>query len=1047
MKRNLFNYVLSGVLAVVLSIGFAGCGEDYDDSKLTADIGAVKADLEKAKGDLESAKTSLSGQIADVKDAASAQAIEKSVEAIDKLLKGDAEEPVKFEDLAPILGQLIVLSGQLEGLESALESASRAKDLLLTKADTDKLTWAEVLIGYHTRIANLELQANVLGLAQKEDEGKYSFSEGLLKDIWSEITLLKGVAPGEGGEFNYDAIAKALIGVDEFIDTIIAAISDVNPDLVTLEAKINALITGISYYETGANRDLGFNLVTSLVDNTFGEGRSGAITFTTKKTGEGVTTASVIVQVTPANAVLNKDNVVLINSQGKTDVGEYIKAYNVEPYTDLALITSRAGTSASGLYKVTFTLDDKYDARKLGALTTKDKTTVNEGVVSGREVAFAIAVESKSDAGSRYVATVFNTGISVRSNPESIYNDWGYTADGKHVVTLRNKYEAGGSVKEKIWLSKTSAKSNVDPTIESSTKDAESDEQRKGAGKTILPVSLGEDLKVAIAGFAATADAGVVTAATGTDVVAAARKTILAYYIDFDTKFATDTEKALWTNASISGLDKVYSSDETAVITTSDPSLAGKEVGYRVYAVNYNGTLVDPDGKAFYVSYSKEALKGASLDFVYTVTTGTADELPVDGTKPAGVVTSTAIDLVYPEGLDVSKIDGYELSIDVKHHTPNNTNFNANDLVRYSATGEVHNWVDTKQLAVTNIDLTKLSDDGDTYPGTLSLKDASGHALINYPVTLKKVLPTKFPVDGLKLNNNRVIAANGYVNVTGVISTTYDFLGDLDNASPNATTFNAVASNLVFIAEYLGDDKKPTEEIIEYNGTAGPVVHKFEWSIAGVPTTLRSAFHQDIAVTVGYNYGAVSSDVAEYIVRSTLSYTLHFASSIEGAKYDWTSADVSWDKNATAVTNKLIYTKGTPTITWGSASYTPIASITMTIGSVSAPLKISDSSFGTTNALSDLYGGVVYGDAVNGGKLHFIDAEGNSLEVTLRVGNSGNVITVDIGDIVAGPGVDIDSVPDKDTFAPEKATLYLPIKDTAGNVWIEPIITFVPTVN
>ncbi|KAA6337132.1 hypothetical protein EZS27_014767 [termite gut metagenome] len=86
MKRNLFNYVLSGVLAAVLSIGFAGCGEDYDDSKLAADIGAVRADLTQAKADLESAKTALNAQITGVKDAAAEQAIEESIAKIEELL-------------------------------------------------------------------------------------------------------------------------------------------------------------------------------------------------------------------------------------------------------------------------------------------------------------------------------------------------------------------------------------------------------------------------------------------------------------------------------------------------------------------------------------------------------------------------------------------------------------------------------------------------------------------------------------------------------------------------------------------------------------------------------------------------------------------------------------------------------------------------------------------------------------------------------------------------------------------------------------------------
>ena len=42
-------------------------------------------------------------------------------------------------------------------------------------------------------------------------------------------------------------------------------------------------------------------------------------------------------------------------------------------------------------------------------------------------------------------------------------------------------------------------------------------------------------------------------------------------------------------------------------ITINGDNIIDDIIGFRVYAVNYDGTLVDPDGKAFYVKLGKEA--------------------------------------------------------------------------------------------------------------------------------------------------------------------------------------------------------------------------------------------------------------------------------------------------------------------------------------------------------------------------------------------------------------------------------------------------------
>jgi hypothetical protein len=171
---------------------------------------------------------------------------------------------------------------------------------------------------------------------------------------------------------------------------------------------------------------------------------------------------------------------------------------------------------------------------------------------------------------------------------------------------------------------------------------------------------------------------------------------------------------------------------------------------------------------------------------------------------------------------------------------------------------------------------------------------------------------------------------------------------------------------------------------------------------------------------VGYNYGNISS-TGNYILRSTLSYTLHFASTTEGATYNWTSDAVSWDESATTGTKKLTYTQGkAPAIAWATAAN--ISDIT--------PTPVDNK--------------VV---AATGGKLTFVDKAGNSVVSALTIADGGAITAAAPTEVTKGSGVAESAVPALADFTPDYATLYLPIRDKKNNVWIEQVIkTFKPIV-
>lgn len=73
-----------------------------------------------------------------------------------------------------------------------------------------------------------------------------------------------------------------------------------------------------------------------------------------------------------------------------------------------------------------------------------------------------------------------------------------------------------------------------------------------------------------------------------------------------------------WNSYTYSGLNTVVEGTSTE-ITINSTTAINDVIGFRVYAVNFDGTLVDPDGKAFYVQ-----LGNAATDWNATATTVTA---------------------------------------------------------------------------------------------------------------------------------------------------------------------------------------------------------------------------------------------------------------------------------------------------------------------------------------------------------------------------------------------------------------------------------------
>ena len=102
------------------------------------------------------------------------------------------------------------------------------------------------------------------------------------------------------------------------------------------------------------------------------------------------------------------------------------------------------------------------------------------------------------------------------------------------------------------------------------------------------------------------------------------------YYVTLDCHNAIESSPSeinAWESYNYDGLYTRVSASEALQITIHDgakSTATGDVIGFRVYAVNYDGTLADPDGKAFYVyvgdNKSTEDLGAATITATDTLT-------------------------------------------------------------------------------------------------------------------------------------------------------------------------------------------------------------------------------------------------------------------------------------------------------------------------------------------------------------------------------------------------------------------------------------------
>lgn len=903
-----FVFALVGALAILPSC------KDYDDdiSRLDADLTALKNSA-LVEANLTALQTQLTSSIAAVQTDLNAEKTKLAALQASAATKAEVDaakadvlaQAVKLETFNSykewVDGEIATLKTDLanaaskeevEALETLLNSeiASVREELSLTVANLEALTVivegnSDAIADVETQLADqlAEIEANATEIAAL----KADFEEQV-EDLTAEIDALKASiatmqedidafeAALEAAEARMDGIDTEIETINSRIDVLKAAIG---ADLLSVTLNVNSMITEISFDYQGddvwtRNRNLDFTTTPARVNYTFATGVSNPIVFVS---GERQATAGVkiTVKVSPANADLTKmvDKIKLIRSDANAQINNYVTVSKVERAKPLL---TRATPTVTGLWDITFELPTSANLTQFRNLIQSPAPV--------KQYLFALAIENTvdeaDDAEDRFVISDFAIALSA-NDITPIYNsqdapaDLTFDARGlttaawiKHTA-LQNRYGFSDPVSATVLTDKAWN------TAWSATNVPVADVADNRAGLPLLNVEVGKEFNVRLT-----------------------NPNIYAYYVTLDKDYAVESipsEINAWNAYQYEGLNTVYMADEVAKIKINSASAAGDIIGFRVHAVNWDGTLVDPDGKAFYVGVGASAT--TNLDFVQTITA----PMTAGQTLPTNVLNFTS-----PAGVAIAS---YDFDMTIGHNVAlTNTNLSLLD----AADAVTTSWSAVRKLQITGVVPANL-EEGVTYTGTLTLKNAAGIPVNVTTVTLRKALPTADL--GITYKSNIHHPVNGEQVVYGYPlpgSRLYDVTTALN--VPLTMTDLVVTNNSTYLAASL-----PTWSIATPYGLTAANIPTAEIGVPYLPEAAPG--HGKIYdLTLSRNYGPVKYDAASPAgtgVNYNLNWTgtpalkVEFRSFIQDL-YDW--------KFATEGT-----VLQTPTLVYGETPATPYA--------------------------------------------------------------------------------------------------------------------------
>lgn len=541
------------------------------------------------------------------------------------------------------------------------------------------------------------------------------------------------------------------------------------PFVLDLSHKIASADLFLNNHEDGADafdEELTFTSVAEKT-NTFGDLKITDKVFEFKEGQHAVQGDSVLIRVNPTAVTLDKANIHLMNSQKKEL--DFVECTDVHRYTGLA---TRA--AESGLWVAVFNLKSDFNEDALKAATsTKDG-----------KILYSVSIKDSKDSDPD-ARIVTDYDLTLEEQGGKYADD--FTVNKKSINDIHNRYTACDDQKttsttgvpELAW--KDATKPGTKAILEGDNANAVNrptpavDDRQS---KDILPVELGQDITIKYD----------------------ADKPIKGFYVTLDNAFALESAPSELNAWSAGTYENVGVTNVEGTVVTKATMFTGNEgtirinsskdvgdiIGFRVYAVNLDGTLVDPDGRAFYVSLGKKAQQATlgTHDVTASVTKkgSTSEIFALNTTLENGKIEWTPSDNNPKYGADGNESPAFTVNFfeDAKGEKPVTELSKAKyaQIVFDNAANYIDNATYTQIATITN-------DKGNTLMTlTISAKKVLPEALVNYTLKDNQIVDDVYTcyllpngeADPAKWNAETP-ASEGTMDMTNVIN----FKGATDN--------------------------------------------------------------------------------------------------------------------------------------------------------------------------------------------------------------------------------------------------------------------------
>ena len=906
--------------------------QDAIDALKTGDIAKLKEDVVKAQAAADKAADDAKAANAEIVETLKTLATKTELQdaadaaqnAIEALESKNAEALKKAQDainetLKSYATKSDVEDGDKKTLESLASTIKNASDALAL-ANTNKQAIADALKllgeGYsaeNTVAAAIEAIKAQIGTPNKE-----------LGTLDSRLAAIESVLNGVKDDDTKLGLATKVTNIETQLKDIIG--------------EYTTMVTAVSLYKTDEGRwsnglpddDLTFIWVPSEHTTKFPADKNltdAQIEFSADHKNITITD-SLVVRVSPTNAELTPANISLINSQGK-ELNEFVDVQSVKPYKKLITGATRAAnaTEGNGLWTVTFKLKDGVDIQKFEEATISQnsyvqfavavKNTTSEAKESPRRVISAYSVDVK---GSSYEPA--NNNILVQGNDDvwkdirSIRNRFGNWTNNnveKFGAWSSETGEHVSGVNELEWAGKTPYTAEE---AANHTQLAKNNTEIRSSNHP-LPVTVGKKINIALGAMLGSNNTPFYyNTETGRGYA------VKGFYVTLDKDFAIESapsELNAWAKYSyenvgvtnskgtITKAAHMFYGNEGYITINSleDTEVKGDIIGFRVFAVNFDGTLVDPDGRAFYVKVgdAKDQQTVAEANATITATASGSQYFKRNGNESNFFANITT------DAFNVGAIQISDWTVDYTNNPGDLGNDPIKDLtygndfyVKYYNNKGKEVSITSGEVASAKVFLLRPQRfvDGGTYTIKATLSD-NVHELRDVTLKFTKVMPTAKDIKALKYVDEKLVANNLFSNVAWTSSNIYKFY---QNPANDGSIYEKVVSREM--SDYVSGlvDEHYTLWFESLNVKQSKIAYDYSYSV-----DRKNIDGKEHAISYAYDFGPISL-THSYVTGEWLApseYVINAESNLKMLFNTWLNKETwAWMKDYT------------PTLTWNA---------------------------------------------------------------------------------------------------------------------------------